>query len=160
MENKRFSLEFCMHTSVNIFQVVHQAVYTGLPLSPSFALSLSLSLLHCRKSVFNFRCCPLVFLVVALVVLFVFVALNISTLCGNHVNFTFAMFVVVYVRCSCYCCCNGQFLPATLVKIHQATNQQGAGGSRGRVESTICHPSPSLGAIDSHIIGSKKYTNK
>lgn len=119
MGNKRFSLEFCIHTSVNIIQVVHQAVYTGLP------PSLPLSLLHCRKSVFNFRCCPLVFLVVARVVLVVVVALNISTLCGNHVNFTFAMFVVVYVPCCYCCCCNGQFLPATLVKIHQATNQQG-----------------------------------
>lgn len=86
---------------------------------------------------FNFRCCPLVFLVVARVVLIVVVALNISTLCGNHVNFTFAVFVVVYVRC---CCCNGQFLPATLVKIHQATNQQeeeGVGGVLSQQFATL-----------------------
>lgn len=109
MENKRIFLrEFCIHTSVNILQVVHQAVYTGLPFSLSYTAQ-KVCLIFGAAHLFSFVV-VLVFLVV-------------STLCGNHVNFTFAMFVVVY-----FPCCNGQFLPATLVKIHQATNQQGEGG--------------------------------
>jgi len=42
--------------------------------------------------------------------------LNISTLRSNHVNFTF---VIVVVSSFSH---NGQFLPVSLVKIHQATN--------------------------------------
>lgn len=80
---------------------------------------------------------PVVVISVVVIVVFVAaaVALNISTLCGNHVNFTFAMFVVVYFACcsrSSCCCCNGQFLPASVVKIHQAmTAAQGARAERG-----------------------------
>lgn len=140
MENKRIFLrEFGIHTSVNILQVVHQVVYTGLPLSYT-----------ARKVCLIFGDAHLFSLVVVLVILVV------STLCGNHVNFTFAMFVVVY-----FPCCWTIF--ARYTRKNSSGNKPaggGGGGSRGRVESTICQPSPSLGAIDSHIIGSKKYTNK